>query len=222
MFVGHFGVGFGGKRAAPPVSLGTLLLAAQFLDLLWPCFLLLGIEQVRIAPGLTPVTQLDFVSYPYSHSLVAALGWSVLLGALYWLVRRNRRGSLVVGALVFSHWVLDFVTHIPDLPLAPGSATRVGLGLWRSLPATLAVELLIFLGGVALYARSTAPRDRAGRWGLWGLVAFLLVAYLAALFGPLPPSAAALGWGGQAIWLPVLWGYWVDRHRVYKEVRTWA
>lgn len=213
MFVGHFALGFAGKRVAPARSLGALFLAAQFLDLLWPSFLLLGLEEVKVAPGITAVTPLDFVSYPYSHSLAAAIGWALLVGGVCWLVCRKGRDSLLLGALVLSHWVLDFVTHRPDLPLSFAAQTRVGLGLWQSLPATLAVELLLFLVGVVVYSRSTVARDRAGRYGYWLLVVFLLVAYLAALFGPPPPDEAMLGWAGQSVWLLVLWGYWVDRHR---------
>jgi hypothetical protein len=218
MFIGHFAVGFAGKRAAPAVSLGTLFLAAQLLDLLWPTFLLLGIESVRIAPGITAMTPLDFISYPYSHSLLAAVGWSVLLGLVYWLLRRRRRGHVLrdgalLGGVVASHWVLDYVTHCPDLQLAPGIATRVGLGLWYSRPASLTVELLLFLVGVAVYARATTARDRVGRYALWGLVAFLLGTYLAAAFGPPPPDVTVLAWSGQSLWLLVAWGYWVDRHR---------
>ena len=128
MFIGHFGVGFGAKAAAPRVSLGTLLLAAQFLDLLWPIFLLLGIESVRIDPGNTAVTPLDFVSYPLTHSLLTGVGWGGLLGGAYALHRRWLRGAVVVAATVVSHWVLDWVSHRPDLPLIPGG-NKVGLGL---------------------------------------------------------------------------------------------
>ncbi len=219
MFVGHFAVGFGAKRAAPGVSLGTLFLAAQFLDLLWPTFLLLGLESVRIAPGITAVTPLDFVSYPWTHSLAAAAAWGALFGGLFWLIRRRLRDAALLALAVVSHWVLDFLTHRPDLQLRPGSATRVGLELWASLPATLTVELALFLAGVVLYARATRARDRAGRIGFAALVAFLLVAYFAALFGPPPPGVAALGWGGQSVWLLVLWGYWLDRHRPARPAR---
>ncbi|HXU44625.1 MAG TPA: hypothetical protein VN783_03805 [Thermoanaerobaculia bacterium] len=213
MFIGHFAVGFAGKRPAPRVSLGTLFLAVQFLDLLWPTFLLLGLEEVRIAPGKTAVNSFDFVSYPYSHSLLAALGWSVVFGVVYWLLRRSTRNALLLGLAVFSHWVLDYVTHIPDLPLTIGGSAKVGLGLWRSLSATLAVEFVLFIVGVVIYARATQARDRAGRFGLWSLVAFLIVAYLAATFSPPPTSIPAIAWGAQSVWLIVLWGYWVDRHR---------
>lgn len=213
MFIGHFGVGFAGKAAAPRASLGTLFLSAQLLDLLWPTLLLLGWEHVEIAPGLTRVTPLDFVSYPISHSLLAVALWALAFAALYALVRRYPVGALVVGALVASHWLLDAIVHRPDLPLVPGGEVKVGLGLWDSLPATLAVEASTFCVGLALYLRATRPRDRAGTLGLVALVGLLLVIYLGNLFGPPPPSVVAIAWVGQAQWLLVLLGWWVDRHR---------
>lgn len=214
MFIGHFALGFGAKRVAPAVSLGTFFLAAQLADLLWPTFLLLGLEAVEIQPGNTAVTPLNFVSYPYSHSLVALFAWGAALAALYLAVRRGRlAAALTLAALVLSHWVLDFLTHRPDLPLTLRGDRRVGLGLWESLPATVVVEVLLFAGGLALYLRSTSPRDRTGKVALWSLVAFLLVVYVANLFGPPPPNVTAVAWAGQAMWLLVLWGYWVDRHR---------
>src|SRR5262245_47114382 len=134
MFIGHFGVGFGAKAKARTASLGTLFLAAQFLDLLWPTLLLLGIEQVEIAPGITKATPLDFTSYPISHSLLTACMWGLLFGTVYWLVREDLKIATVLGLCVVSHWVLDFVVHRPDLPLYPGDSPRVGLGLWNSVP----------------------------------------------------------------------------------------
>lgn len=213
MFLGHFGLGLATKAAAPRVSLGTLFLAAQWVDLLWPTLLLVGLERVEIAPGATRVTPLDFVSYPISHSLVAVVGWGLLFGGVYWAARRFARGAVAVAALVVSHWVLDLVVHRPDLPLAPGGGARLGLGLWDSLPATLAVELALFAAGLALYLRRTRAADRTGSLALWGLVAFLLLIYVANLLGPPPPSAAAVAWAGHAQWLLVAWAYWVDRHR---------
>jgi len=212
MFIGHFGIGFGAKAAAPRVSLGTLLLAAQFVDLLWPIFVLLGIETVRIDPGNTAVTPLDFVSYPLTHSLLTGVGWGVLLGCAYFVHRRWLRGAVVVAAAVVSHWCLDWVTHRPDLPLVPGGS-KVGLGLWNSVPATVTIESLIFVAGVTVYLTSTRARDRAGHWALWSLIAFLASAYVGNLAGPPPPSARAVGWVGLAMWLLVPWGYWIDRHR---------
>lgn len=213
MFIGHFAAGFGAKAIAPKVSLGALFLAAQFVDLLWPTLLLLGVERVRIEPGATAVTPLVFEHYPVSHSLLAVLGWAVLVGGAYLLLRRERRGALVLGLLVLSHWGLDALVHRPDLPLVPGGAAMVGLNAWDSLPATLVIEGSLFALGVWLYVRATAPADAIGRWSLWTLVIFLLLIYAGNLFGAPPPSAEAIAWVGQAQWLLVLWGYWIDRHR---------
>jgi hypothetical protein len=213
MFLGHFGVAFGAKRVAPRTSLGSLFLAAQFVDLLWPTLLLLGVETVRIVPGITRVTPLDFESYPISHSLAMGVVWAALVGAAYMAVRRDRTGAFVVAACVLSHWFLDFVVHRPDLPLTPAGDERVGLGLWFSLPATLALELGLFAAGFFVYVRATAARDRFGRIGPWALAAFLVLVYIANVFGPPPPSATAIAWAGQAQWLLVAFAYAIDRHR---------
>jgi FtsH-binding integral membrane protein len=213
MFIGHFGVGFAGKAAAKRVSLGTLFLSAQFLDLLWPTLLLLGIERVRIAPGATAVTPLVFEYYPFSHSLLAAFCWAIAFATIHFLLKRNRKAAIVLALLVISHWLLDFIVHRPDLPLYPGNSPKLGLDLWSSLPGTLAVELTLFAVGVWLYARTTRATDGIGKWGLWGLVVLLLVIYAGNLFGSPPPSATAIAWVGQLQWLLVLWGYWIDGHR---------
>lgn len=213
MFIGHFGLAFASKRIAPRLSLGTAFLAAQFIDLLWPTLLLLGMETVRIAPGATVVTPLVFDHYPISHSLVAVLGWAVLLGCAVGAMRRSTRLGAVVASLVLSHWLLDAIVHVPDLPLAPDFGTLVGFGLWNSLPATLAIEVLVFAVGVWLYSVSTRAVDRTGRFALIGLVAFLALIYLGNLFGPPPAQVRDIAWAGHAQWLLVLWGYWVDAHR---------
>lgn len=213
MFIGHFGVGFGAKSVAPKVSLGSLFLAAQFLDLLWPTLLLVGVETVRIVPGATAVTPLIFEHYPVSHSLIAVLGWAGLVGGIHFLLERNRVAALVLGTLVLSHWALDAIVHQPDLPLFPGSAVVVGLNAWSSLPITLAIEGSMFAFGVWLYSRATTRNDAIGRWGFVTLVIFLICIYAGNLFGAPPPSPEAIAWAGQLQWLLVLWGYWVDKHR---------
>jgi hypothetical protein len=214
MFLGHFGVGFGAKRAAPTVSLGTLFVACQLPDLVWPILVLLGVEAVEIVPGITAVTPLDFEFYPYSHSLVAGLLWAVAFVAAHRLLKRPPvSASITLGAVGLSHWVLDVVSHRPDLPLAPGGGPLLGLGLWRSVPATVIVEGSIFLLGLWLYVRATEARNRTGRWALVALAVFLLAVYAASLLGPPPPSARAVAAAGLATWLLVAWGYWVDRNR---------
>jgi membrane-bound metal-dependent hydrolase YbcI (DUF457 family) len=216
MFIGHFAVSFAAKRVAPAASLGTLFVAAQLADLLWPTFVLLGLESFAISPGITAVTPLDFVSYPYSHSLLALSVWGILAGVLYWAFRRDVMGGATIAVVVLSHWVLDVITHRPDMPLAFGD-TRVGLGLWHSTAGTLSVEGVMFLAAVASYALFTRPRDRTGSVGLWALIAFLVLIYGGNVFGPPPPSVPAVAWSAQALWLLVLWAFWVDRRRLPKR-----
>ncbi len=212
MFVGHFGVALAAKKLAPKTSLGTLVFAAQFLDLLWPVLLLLGIEHAEIAPGITKVSPLNFTDYPISHSLELALGWSILVAVVYFLVRRSGRAAVILGICVVSHWALDYVSHRPDLPLTLHGSSRVGLGLWNSWVGSVVVELAIFGAGVAIYVFATKARDRAGRYALWSLIAFLLAGWIGSLLAGPPPSARSLALGGLSLWFLVLWSGWADRH----------
>lgn len=217
MFIGHFAVGFAAKRMAPRASLGTYMAAACFLDLLWPVLLLIGIETVKIVPGLLPFNPFDFVSYPWSHSLVAALVWSAVFGGVYHLFRGDRTTAKFVAAAVFSHWVLDWVTHRPDLQVAPGIAYRTGLGLWRSVPATVAVEGVFFLVAAAWYADATEALDALGRWTLIAFVALLLLIYGVSLGPPPQPGQEnMIAYGTLGLYLFIPWAAWIDRHRVFK------
>ena len=148
MFIGHFGVGLGSKKAVPFISLGMLFIAAQFLDLLWPTFLLLGWEHVSIEPGITKMTPLNFTDYPLSHSLLMACVWGLVIAAGYFLVRRNYKGAIILGLCVVSHWVLDLLVHRSDLPLVPGGTSYYGFGLWNNLTAAVIVEGLVFVAGL--------------------------------------------------------------------------
>ena len=214
MFIGHFAVGFGAKRFAPAVSLGTLFLACQFADLLWPLLVIAGIEQVAVRPGATVVTPLEFISYPFSHSLMAGFVWGLLFAwAFVWLRRSRPSVGVVLAFVVVSHWVLDALSHGPDMPVLIGGSLRVGLGLWNSYVATVLVEGLLFVAGLAIYLRSTTAVDRTGSVALWALAAFLVIIYAANLAGPPPPSGVAAAWSALAMWLLVAWGYWIDRHR---------
>jgi hypothetical protein len=219
MFIGHYAVALGAKKAAPRVSFGTLFLAAQFLDLLWPILLLAGVEHVRVAPGNTAFTPLDFYDYPISHSLATVIVWSSAFGIAYWLLRKDRRSAVVVGVCVLSHWVLDFLSHRPDVPLAPGMDRYVGLGLWNSVPATVAIELVMFIVGVLLFLSVSTPKDRTGRFAFWSLVILLLLMYAGNIVGGPPPNVGALAWFGMTQWLVVPWAYWIDRHLVTRSMR---
>jgi membrane-bound metal-dependent hydrolase YbcI (DUF457 family) len=213
MFLGHFAVGLALKRVAPRTSLGALTAAAEWLDLLWPILLLLGWERVRIEPGNTALTPLAFDSYPISHSLAMAAAWGILLGGLY-LLRTGRPGAaLWIGVAVVSHWVLDWITHRPDLPLLPGYPTKVGLALWNSIPATVVVESTMFAAGVWIYVRTTRACDRMGSINFWVYVLALATIYVANLVGPPPPNPRAVAIVTLGLWAVPLWAAWIDRHR---------
>jgi hypothetical protein len=142
-----------------------------------------------------------------------ALVWSIVFGGVYWLVRRNARGAIMLALLVSSHWVLDWIVHRPDLPLYPGDAAKYGLGLWNHPAAEIAVEGALFAAGIYLYMGATRARDRVGVYALWALVAFLVIAWMGAWLGPPPPTPQAVAASALAIYLIVAWGWWIDRHR---------
>jgi hypothetical protein len=213
MFIGHFAVGFAAKRVAPRTSLTTLLTASLFLDVLWPLFLWLGLERVRIDPGNTAFTPLDFVSYPYSHSLVMAIVWSVLFAIVYRSRTRYARGALVAGILVFSHWVLDWVSHRPDLTLFPWGGPRVGLGLWNSVAATAVTEVAMFVVGLGIYLSTTRARNWQGHLSLWSLIVLLAYLYFGTVKGTAPPSVDAIKIVSTVLVVFILWFVWIDRTR---------
>jgi len=192
--------------------------AAFGLDLLWPILLLLGAESVSVHAGDTAFTNLSFDSYPWSHSLAGAAAWSGLAA----FAGRGATGSWRVGGalggLVSSHWVLDFVTHRPDLPLWPGGPVA-GLGLWNSIPGTIAVEGALLAAGLWVYARGSSARNRTGRWALSGLVAFTTVVWVTQPWSPLPPSAAAVAWGALILWLLPPWARWIETNRATRLAR---
>lgn len=219
MFLGHYGIAFAAKRSAPRASLGALTFAAQFLDELWPILLLLGVEQVKILPGLMAMSPLDFTYYPFSHSLVMAVAWGILVGAAYFLLRRYGRGAWVMAVLVVSHWFLDLPMHREDLPLWPGDPRRFGFGLWNSVPLTMLVEGAVYLIGITIYLNATRAKDRIGSWGFWIYATALVVAFLAASGSP-PPNERALALTTLGIWLFVPWAWWIDKHRDAWNVRV--
>jgi hypothetical protein len=213
MFLGHYAVAFASKRFAPRVSLGLLLTAALLLDLLWPVFVLLDLEQVRIEPGNTAFTPLNFISYPISHSLLATIGWASLFAGAYFLFTRQRVGTVVLWAGVVSHWILDFITHRPDLPVYPDGPV-VGLGLWNFPMATVIVETFMYAVGVWMYLRVTRGKDRIGKWALWAFLIVVGLLYAANIFSPPPESVkGTLAVVIPVVWVIILWAWWADRHR---------
>jgi hypothetical protein len=220
MFIGHFAIGLGAKKAAPTLSLGVLFFSAQLLDLLWPTFLLLGIEEVEISPGITDFTPLDFTSYPISHSLVMALVWGILAGGIYYLAKKQLRVALVIVGCVISHWFLDLLMHRPDLPLFLGNSVKLGFGLWNSVPVTLILESALFFTGIYFYLKATRPINRTGIYAFWALIIFLLIIYISNLIGPVPESVQAIAWVGELQWLLIIWAYFADKNRSNVNVST--
>ncbi len=197
MFIGHFAVGFAAKKFAPRTSMALLLAAPLFLDLLWPIFVIGGWEQVRIDPGNTRYTPLDFVSYPWSHSLLMCIVWATLFALIYHRVAHYRLGTIAIWVGVVSHWVLDWISHRPDMPLYP-SGPRLGMGLWNSIAGTMIVEISMLVMGVWLYLQSTQARDRIGKYVFGVYVGLLLFLYVGDRFSGPPPSVAAIAWTALA------------------------
>ena len=212
MFVGHFAVALAAKRLAPRTSLGTLTFAAQWLDLLWPTLLMAGVERVRVEPAAHPLP-LVFEHYPWSHSLAAVAAWAGSIAGVHYLARRDGRAAAVLAALVVSHWLLDLVVHVPDLPLVPNGSALLGAGLWNYKLPALMLELALLFIGAAIYLGTSRARDAVGRRALVGFLALLVLIQLGNTFGDAPPNVTAIAWVGQAQWLLVLWAAWIDRHR---------
>lgn len=217
MFIGHYGVAFALRRAEPRVSLPALFVAVQLVDLLWGLTILLEWERARIVPGWTAATPIEFLSYPLTHSLVAGALWGLAAAAIYysWPTRNSwhhARAAAVVALAVISHWVLDVVVHVPDLPLASDAGPKLGLGLWRSIPATLLVEIGIFGAGVLLYARHARAHHRLHLTRLAILAGVLVTLEIANVLGPPPPSMTAVAVAAIAMNVVFpLGAWWVDR-----------
>lgn len=172
MFIGHFATGLATKKVNPGLSLALMFMAVQFLDLLWPILVLLGIETVAIEEGITKLTPLNFTYYPYSHSLLMAIVWGIVFGLVYYLFTKNKRNAYFLGALVLSHWFLDLLVHRPDLPLSPFSDFKIGFGLWNYPIVEIVLEFGLFFAGVYYYFTSFKPKRKIA---FWSLIIFLFV-----------------------------------------------
>jgi hypothetical protein len=207
MLVGHFAVAFVGKRVEPKLSLGTLTLAAMVPDILWPVFTLAGLEYVG---GQPKIASDNILAIPFSHSLAMDIIWAVLFAGLYFLLRHYTRGALILFAAVLSHWLLDSISH--KHILAPGVIEHFGLGLWRSLPATIIVEGGFWLVAIIIYVRTTHSQKRLGTYAFWPVIPFLTLVWITNVkSGPPPPKAVI----GSLIFflLLIAWAYWIDRLR---------
>ena len=213
MFIGHFGLSFAAKKAAPKVSLGALFLATQFVDFLWPFLLLINVEKVAIVPGHTEANALEFLYYPYTHSLLMGIVWGAVVGTIYWLIKKDNRGAMVIGLCVLSHWFLDLIVHTVDLPLAFGDY-KMGFGLWNNVMMTMIIEILLFIIGVYIYATFTKPKNNVGKWAFVGFVVFLILFNISNTFGPPPASITMLAYSLVILMVVIIaLAYWVDKNR---------
>ena len=190
------------------------MLAAMLADFLWTIFMIAGVEQVRFVPHtLGAANYLVAVNIAFSHSLLTDAVWATLFAAVFFMARRSRRGAWLLFAIVLSHWVLDVVSHTPDMPLAPGTATRLGLGLWSSVPATIVVEGGCWLAAIVLYQGVTRARTRVNVFGLWLGAALLTLIRFNNIAGPPPPNPRTAPIASLVFFsLVVAWAYWIDRH----------
>lgn len=212
MFIGHFATALAAKHAAPRTSLGWLVTCAQLPDFIFPALLFLGWERMTIVGGGNPLLAARFDSYPFSHSLAMNALCGAAIGLLYWWRTRYLRGAVVLALCVVGHWLLDMLSHVPDMPLYPGGPL-LGLGLWNSVAATIVVEGALFGASVWLYAKATRPVDQLGRWAFASFVAVLVLLYFGSLWAPPPENVEQFASVAPAVLLFPLWGWWLDRHR---------
>ena len=210
MLVGHFAVGFIAKRAEPRLSLGTLFLAVMTADFLWCVFMLTGLEHVQFRPGMGAANYFVASNIALSHSLLTNAVWGILFALAYFWGRRYLRGAWILGLAVLSHWFLDFISHRPDMPLAPGATRYYGLGLWTSTWATILVEGGLWVLAIVIYLRSTKPKNRLGTLAFWPVILFLTLAWYGNIAGPPPPPDSAAVRSLVFFALIVAWAYWIN------------
>lgn len=211
--IGHIAPALAGKKFAPGVSLGTLIFAGLFLDILWPIFNISGIEHFRIVPGITKVNALDLYDFPYSHGLIFSVMWAFVFGAVYYAIKKDRRNAIVISICVFSHWILDFISHIKDLPVLPGLGPKMGLGLWNSVVGTITVEYGLFIVGIIIYFMVTKRTNILGLILPVILIVILTLSYISGFLVPPPPDANIVNYISFFQILYIMIGYWTDKNR---------
>jgi membrane-bound metal-dependent hydrolase YbcI (DUF457 family) len=213
MLVGHLAVGLVAKRVEPRISLGTCVLAVMLADLLVFPLMIAGIEHFDVVSGVES-NRVIGRNIVYSHSLLMDAIWGTLLAAAYFLRRHSLRGAWILWLAVLSHWLLDLVSHRPDMPLAPGIGVVLGLGLWNSIPLTLIVEGGFWLLAIVLYVRATRAKRRAGVYLFWGGIALITLVWYGNINNGMDPDPVKAGVGGLVLFsLLVAWAYLSNRLR---------
>lgn len=218
MFIGHYGAAFVAATQPKAPRLGTLFVAAQLIDFGFFGFFIVGLEHMRLVPGITAMNPMDLYDMPLTHSLVGALAWSLGFALLIAAATRRAVAGLIAGLVVLSHWLIDLLVHAPDLTLA-GSPPKLGLGLWNYPLIEIPLELAFAYGGLAWYLARTRATSAAGRWAPWllaaamaGLQAFNWLSPVpAAIVDPAPVSSGFLGLFAYTLLAVIAW--WVASNR---------
>jgi hypothetical protein len=219
MFIGHYAVGLGAKKLIPELNLAWLIFACHLLDLIWPILVMFGLEHVVVEPGATVMTPLNFISYPYSHSLIMAVFYAVVYALFLKRYNLTNKSLWIIGAVVLSHWFLDYVTHRPDMPIFFNSF-KFGLGLWNYKAVTVITETIMFSTGIILYLKSRHKVTKKQNIAFWSMIGFLSILYISNIFAPTPPintPVEVIAGSGLALWIIVYWAYFADKKLTNKN-----
>jgi membrane-bound metal-dependent hydrolase YbcI (DUF457 family) len=215
MFLGHFGIGLGAKKLCPTLPLNLLFTASLLPDLIWSILLLFKIEKAEVIK--LPLS-IIYIEYSFSHSLLSTFVLALLLGAIYFLIKKKKKESLILSSLVFSHWLLDYIIHISDIPLVPGSSTKVGLGLGQFVLLTALLEGILFLIGAYFYEMTTNYKNNKGKYYLPLLILLLIMLNVFLLLGPTPASNITILWQPLLFLVFIYQAYFIDKNRYVRAL----
>jgi membrane-bound metal-dependent hydrolase YbcI (DUF457 family) len=185
MFIGHWAPAIALAAHPKAPRLGTLFIAGQLVDWGFFSLMLLGVEDMRVSPGISVMNPMDLYHMPFTHSLIGSLVWAAGFALILWLWQRDRVAAMIGGAVVLSHWFLDLLVHVPDLTLW-GSPPKLGFGLWNHPSIAMPLELGITFAALLYYTWKTRATGAVGRIG-------------PALLGLLLLSVQMINWfGGEA------------------------
>lgn len=190
MFIGHWAPALIAAAHPKAPRLGTLFVAGQLVDFGFFGLMLLSVEKMRVVPGVSVMNPMDLYHMPWTHSLLGSAVWAAGFAALLYALTRNRTGGLIGGAVVLSHWFLDWLVHVPDLTLW-GSPPKLGLGLWNHPAIAMPLELVLTFGALLSYAMRTRATKSAAPWAIAVLALLLLVVQAINWFGPPPEAVTA-------------------------------
>lgn len=218
MFAGHLAAGLVLKKMERRINLGWLFFAALFHDFLLGILVVLGLEQIHIPANFAQTHYLTF-TFPYSHGLTASIIWSLLgFGITYavlprWSSKERKQAGLAIALAVFSHFVLDWFVHIPEMPLLGDNSPKLGLSLWNNLPLALGLEVGLVLIGFIYYLIMVKPKTNLAKYGVAALMVLITTLTVTGqIFAETPPPAtgAAMSWILQPFLICGL-AYWFDR-----------